>query len=379
MRVAIALAGTDRGRSGLGTYIHALVPRLALRLAASGGELVALGTRADLDAYAACLANVRASVLPSFCDGAAASAAFHLALVGGVARRAGASVLLLPAANRRATFDLGLPTVAVVHDLAQLHVREKYDRVRMAYLRALVRGPLRRATALVAVSRATRDDLALALGRAPATIRIVPNGVDVARFRPDATDRHAAELAANGFSRPYVLYVSRLENPGKNHLRLLRAFARSTATRGHELVFAGPDWGAHALIAAEIATLGVGDRVRVLGRVSDDLLRALTSGADAVAMVGLREGFGLPVLEALACGKPVLVARAGALPEVAGELGVLCDPLDEISMAAGLSRVLSDAAYRARVRAEGPAWAAKHDWNHTASALLDVCAAARAA
>lgn len=379
MRVAIALAGTDRGRSGLGTYVHAVVPRLAALLSERGGELVALGTRGDLDAYASCLGAVRERVIPRVCDGAAASAAFHLALVGRFARRAGASVLLLPAANRRATFDVGMPTVAVVHDLAQLHVSEKYDPLRMAYLRALVRGPLRRATELVAISRATRDDLAASLARAPASIRVVPNGVDVARFRPDASAGARAALAAAGFSKPYVLYVSRLEHPGKNHVRLLRAFARAEAARGHELVLAGPAWGGEAVIASEIATLALGDRVRLLGRVSDELVRSLTCGAAAVAMVGLREGFGLPALEALACGTPVLAARAGALPEVTGELGILCDPLDERSIAEGLTKVLSDETHRARVRAEGPVWAALHDWNHTACALLDACAAARAA
>ena len=162
-------------------------------------------------------------------------------------------------------------------------------------------------------------------------------------------------------------------------MRLLRAFARTEAARGHELVLAGPAWGGEDVIAAEIATLALGDRVRLLGRVSDELVRALTCGAAAVAMVGLREGFGLPALEALACGTPVLAARAGALPEVTGELGILCDPLDERSIADGLTRVLADEAHRARVRAEGPAWAALHDWNHTASALLDACVAARAA
>lgn len=376
MRIGVTLAGTDRGASGLGTYIKAVIPRLATALARTGGELVAIGTARDLDAYAGSLAGTERSVLPAWVDEPGASAAFHLGLAGHVAQRAGASVLLLPAANRRATLSRALPTVAVVHDLAQLFVREKYDRARMAYVRGLVAGPLRLASSLVAVSRATQSDLARALSIPRARIRVVPNGVDSSRFRPLAHgDADAATiLARSGLTRPYVLYVSRLEHPGKNHLRLVRAFSRSHGARDHDLVLVGPDWGAGGAIAAEAAACGVSSRVRILGRVDDATLHALVGTADAVAMVGLHEGFGLPALEALSCGRPVLAARAGALPEVTGDLGALCDPLNEQSIEQAMDRVLCDEELRARVHRDGPAWAARHDWDACASGLLDACA-----
>jgi glycosyltransferase involved in cell wall biosynthesis len=382
MRVAVTLAGTDRGLSGLGTYVRQVVPRLVAGLAARGGDLVAIGTPSDLEAYAECLVGARRHVLPRWVDRPGASAAFHLGMVGRVARSEGASVLLLPAANRRATLSRVVPTVAVVHDLAQLFVRQKYDPARMAYIRALVAGPLRLASSLVAVSRATQADLARALSIRPDSIHVVPNGVDASRFRPsDGVEAGRAELLASlGLPGPFLLYVSRLEHPGKNHVRLVRAFSRSAAARGHRLALAGPDWGAGHQIADEAAACGVSDRIRILGRVDDDALRALMAGADAALMLGLHEGFGLPALEALACGKPVLAARAGALPEVVGDLGVLCDPLDETDIARGLDRVLSDDVLRARVTREGPVWAARHDWDACATSLLDECTrAARAA
>jgi glycosyltransferase involved in cell wall biosynthesis len=172
---------------------------------------------------------------------------------------------------------------------------------------------------------------------------------------------------------PYFLYPSRLEHPGKNHLRLLSAYAASSARSSHQLVLVGADWGAEGLIRAEIQRLGLADRVRLLGYVAEELLPALMSGADAVIAVGLCEGFGLPALEALAAGRPVVAARAGALPEVVGELGILCDPLDSQDMALALARAASDTAFAARVRREGPTYARLRDWERTCDGLLAVC------
>src|SRR5262249_24718766 len=128
--------------------------------------------------------------------------------------------------------------------------------------------------------------------------------------------------------------------PGKNHLHLLRAFAASPARASHVLALAGSDWGALGRIQNEIARLGLEREVRVLGYVPDELVSGLVAGADAVMMVGLYEGFGLPALEALAAGRPVVASRTGALPAVVGDLAALCDPLDERSIADALDRAL---------------------------------------
>jgi glycosyltransferase involved in cell wall biosynthesis len=380
MRVAVALGGTDRGLSGIGVYVRAVLPRLAAKVRERGGTLVAMGTRADLDAYACgdgaypC-SDVERAELSSACDPPALSAAWHLLKAGPAARRAGADVLLLPAANRRMTLRSPVPTVAVVHDLAQLRVRKKYDPLRMMYVNHVLTRTLRRASALVTVSGATRDDLARALDIPKSTIRVVLNGVDVERFAP-AQEGSPSVVSAReraGLTGPYMLYASRLEHPGKNHLRLLRAFARSRAAQGHTLALAGKDWGAEGLLRSEIAALGLGGRVKLLGFVPDDLLPGLVAGADAVIMVGLHEGFGLPALEALAAGRALVAASSGALPEVVGPLAASCDPLDERSMSEAIDRALSDVDLRERAAREGPPWAARFGWDVTAKGLFDAC------
>ena len=177
---------------------------------------------------------------------------------------------------------------------------------------------------------------------------------------------------------PYLLYVSRLEHPGKNHVRLLEAYARSSARRSHRLLLVGGDWGARSLLERTIASLGLADRVTLAGRAPDGALPVLTARASAALMLGLREGFGLPAIEALACGVPVLVASAGALPEVTAPLGVLCDPLDVDSIARGLDRVVSDPTVGEQARLLGPAHASRFSWDNAGQRLAEICLGAAA-
>ncbi len=373
MRLAIALGGTDWGRSGIGTYVRAMLPRLHRGLAETGGRLVALGTARDFAAYDGELTGAERAPVPDAVDTPALGASWYLARCGAHARAAGADVLLLPAANRRVALRPGLPTVGVVHDLAQFTVPEKYDRLRTTYVRWLLPKALKSFEALAAVSHATRQDMARFLSCASERIHVIPNGVDADRFAPSDGTHSTTARERLGLTAPYLLYLSRLEHPGKNHLRLLRAFAASPVRQGHQLVLAGPDWGAGRLIREEVERLGLQERVRVLGYVEDGLIPGLMAGAEALIAVGLREGFGLPALEAIAAGKPVLASRAGALPEVVGELGVLCNPLDEQDMAQALTRVVRDEPLAARVRREGPGHARQRSWDRTSTDLLALC------
>lgn len=382
MKIAIALGGTDFGRSGIGVYVRAVVPALHAHAAARGDDIVLVGTPRDVASIGE--GHLASKRLAPVWDAPAASAAFYLS--GGAdraARAAGADVLLLPAANRRAQLFSSLPTVAVVHDLGQLHVADKYDSLRMAYAKHALRAALPSATELVAISGATKKDIVSFLGVPAERVLVVANGVDRERFRPLERDGAEARGARTQFdlASPYLLYVSRLEHPGKNHIRLVEAFASTSARERFTLALAGGDWGAEAMIRERARDLGVASRVRFLGFVPDASVPGLYAGAASVLMVGLAEGFGLPALEALSMGIPVVASTTGALPEVVGDLGVMCDPYDVASIRAALERVVADAHHASRVRSEGPLHAATRGWDATASGLYDACvsAATRAA
>lgn len=376
LHIAFALGGTDLGRSGIGVYVREVLPPLITRLEAEGGTLTAFGHASEIAAYAPVLAGARERRAPVCATPAAVNAFWHLARAGRFARRTSANVLLLPAANRRIALFAGFPIVAVVHDLAQLRVRGKYGRLRMLYFRRVLLPAFRRPARLVAVSRATRDDLVETLRLPADRVRVVHNGVNTGRFHAMAPDSDAVRSvrAAWGLDRkPYLLYPARLEHPGKNHVRLIRAFARSGLAETRTLALSGADWGGAAAIRSAVGELRLDGDVRLLGFVPGDELPALVAGADALLMLGLHEGFGLPALEGLSAGRPVCVANTGALPEVIGPLGLKCDPFSEDAIARALTTIVHDESIRTRCRLEGPPRADQFSWTRTAQGLLDAC------
>ncbi len=377
MRIAFTLGGTDAGRSGLGTYVRAVLPEL-LRAADRGGDqLVAIGSTEELSAYGSALSGIETRTTPELLTASPGpSALWYFTLAGLNARTsAAADVVLYPAANRRLSAFNPVPSVAVVHDLAQLHVTQKYDSLRMAYFRHGLMRVMKRATQLVAISHATRSDLVSALGLEQDAIDVVPNGVDTHRFVPRAQDDPELLRArkALGLEGPYLLYPARLEHPAKNHVRLVEAFAASRARTSHRLVLMGGDWGARERITAAAETAGIRDRILLTGFVDEPLVPPLVAGADGVLMVGLHEGFGLPALEALASGRPVCAANTGALPEVVGDLGALCDPYSVASIRQGLDSLISDQVLRTRAATEGPPYARTRGWRNTAEGLHRAC------
>ncbi len=265
-----------------------------------------------------------------------------------------------------------VPVVLTVHDLALLRA----PALGTPALRRTVRGvaaAAQRAARVIADSAHTRDALVADCGLAPERIAVVALGVDAA-FRPLAPDAARAAVAARlGLTAPYLLHVGTLE-PRKNLPALVRAWntLRRQRAAAPQLVLAGaPGWGAAAVEEA-IAACGAADDVRLTGRVADDLLPALYAGAEAVVVPSLEEGFGLPVVEAMACGTPVVATRAGALPEVAGDAALLVEPGDEAALAAALVRVSDDELLRAQLRAAGLARAAAFTWEACARATWRV-------
>jgi glycosyltransferase involved in cell wall biosynthesis len=375
VRVALPLGGTDWGRSGIGTYVRSIIPHLHQALKDQDAELLVFGNEKELAAYSPCLKGVPVATTPAWADPPAQSALWYLSFAGGFAKQHGADVVLYPAAQRRCSVRQPVPSVAVVHDLGQLKVADKYDPLRMFYFKQVALRLIKNSTRKVAISQSTRDDMVEALKLTAESIAVVPNGVDYTRFcpLPDDDARVVAARQATNLSGPYLLYPARLEHPAKNHVRLIQAFARSQLTHTHHLALSGGDWGGKALIEETIREFNLGDRVKLLGFVDEEHLAGLIAGAEAVIMVGMTEGFGLPALEALASGRPVCAARAGALPEVVGSLAAMCDPLDVGSIAAALERAALDQEFRRQCADDGPGWARTWGWDVTGSLLAKVC------
>jgi len=265
------------------------------------------------------------------------------------ARRLRAPLLLCPANLAPAVSHR---TVLVLHDAAALRHPGWYSGVYAAWQRRLLPLLAARARRIVTVSEFSRGELAELLGVDPARVSVVPGGVD-GRFTPDADAERTRR--ALGLERPYVLCVA--SHTARKNLAALVPAAEALAAEGVELAVAG---GHRPQFAAEQGLRAL----RLLGHVDDALLPGLYAGAEAFALPSLYEGFGLPVLEAMASGTPVLTTTAGALPEVAGGAARLVE--DPAAFADELPALLADGAELARLRAAGLERARAFSWDRTA-------------
>jgi glycosyltransferase involved in cell wall biosynthesis len=273
-----------------------------------------------------------------------------------------------------------VPTVVTVHDLSFFEDPQWHQRSKVVLFRRAISRAARRAAAVVCPSRVTADELARWC-RVDARVFVAHHGVDAGRFRPDEPAPGSDRAALAGLDarlvdgRPYLLFVGTLE-PRKDVPTLVGAFAQ-VADRHPDalLVLAGGDgWGV-ASVEQAIGRSGLGRRVVRTGFVPDGTVPALLRSATAVVYPALYEGFGLPALEALACGSPLVTTTGTAMEEVAGGAAVLVRPGDGAALAEAIEAELaggaSDATTRDERRRRGLAIAASHSWEESARLHLD--------
>ncbi len=262
----------------------------------------------------------------------------------------------------------GTRTLLTVHDLSFLRYPDHFVPKLVAYLSRVVPRAVARADRVLADSQATRRDLRELLGVPAGKVEVLYSGVD-ARFAPQpaAGERERLQRRYALDERPYVLSVGTIQ-PRKNYARLIRTFA--ALPPGHQLLIAGgPGW-----LYQEVFDLAAqhADRVRILGFVDDADLPALYRSAALLVFPSLYEGFGLPVLEAMACGVPVVCSDASSLPEVAGDAALLVNPLDDDALVQAMRRALEDAPLRQERIARGLLQSARFRWPAAAEQLLNL-------
>lgn len=265
--------------------------------------------------------------------------------------------------------------VLTVHDLAFLMRPECAEDKLRAYLEAVVPRSARRADFVIADSENTRNDVVVLLGVPPEQVEVVPGGVEP-RFARVDDPRRLAEVRQRlqVGDAPFILAVGVLE-PRKNLNRLVDAFALLKgrgALSKHKLVLAGGMGWLVEGILAHLEESPARDDIRVAGFVPDDLLPAMYSAAEMLAFPSLYEGFGLPVLEAMACGTPVVSSNASCLPEVAEGAALMVDPEDVEGLAAAMAQLAESPELRARLSLQGTERAAEYTWARAAQRLLDV-------
>jgi glycosyltransferase involved in cell wall biosynthesis len=332
--------------------------------------LAAMGARDDLELEVFCapgsagvLAAPGLRLRPVAMAGAGRPAriAWTQLLAGRAARRAGAD--LLHAVHYELPLRAGLPSVVTVHDLTLLTHPEWHEASKVRYFGWAIRRAVAAATRVLCVSATTARDLAERLD-------VTPGRIDVTRLGTDLRPAGEAEVAALrrrlGLGGPYLLGLGTVE-PRKDLPTLVRAFAALAGELPHRLVLAGlAGWGTGALADA-VARSGVADRVLLTGYLPEADKAALLTGAEVFAYPSRYEGFGLPVLEAMACATPVVTTTGGSLPEVAGDAALLVDPGDPDTLAAAIAKLAGDPDARQATAARGRARAATFTWERCAA------------
>ena len=258
--------------------------------------------------------------------------------------------------------------VVTIHDVIYRIHPEAHAGWRSLAMRALVPLAARRSDRVIVPSRATREDLIRLLKVPAEKIDLVPNGLGaspVARWDSEEELRRRYDLG----TRPFVLTVS-LKRPNKNLLRLLEAMALIPGERRPILVLAGHATPYEAELRARAVDLGLGEHTRFLGWVPSEELEGLYRSATCFVFPSLYEGFGLPVLEAMARGTPVACSNRGALIEVAGDAALLFDPEQPDAIAAAIEKLLADPIERERLSRAGREQAAGFTWAEAARRTL---------
>jgi glycosyltransferase involved in cell wall biosynthesis len=254
--------------------------------------------------------------------------------------------------------------VLTVHDLTFLRDPEWFTWPRAAYYRASIRPSVRLADLIIADSHATAGDLEKFLGVPRERCVVVPLGVGEELKPADAGEVKRARLKY-GLPERFFLYLGTIE-PRKNLPRLIEAFDRIAATTDFHLVIAGREgWKADATRRAH-AEAAYGARIHFPGFVRAEEMAAVMTAATAFVWPSLWEGFGLPPLEAMACGVPVITSNTSSLPEVAGDAALLVNPDDAGAIATAMKRLAADGDLRARLRAGGLERARALTWRRTA-------------
>ncbi len=355
---------------GVGTYINNLLRSFARR--GAGHEYILIGAARHRESFAGLPSNFRFVASETGFASLDNNFRFHFLL-----RRLRPDVFHNP--HRAVPYWMPCPYIVTVHDLDQIVFRDAFgSRFRAEVRFHLLRHGLRGASRILTVSDATRQDLVSLLGLPGERIEVIPNAIDEQFTRHDADEDLRLTLERYQVDYPFLLYAGSIQ-PQKNLRRLIEAFSVVQAELEQHprygalrLIIIGDDPAGDPDLRRSVVLCRVQQRVRFLGFVPIDTLRAFYRSAAAFVFPSLYEGFGLPPLEAMAQGTPVVTSNVSALPEVVGDAAVLVNPENVFDIARGIRQALLDDDLRRGLSARGLRQVARFSWDRAADRVLEI-------
>ncbi len=360
MKIIISCIPYDKGKSGISVYIRNVVNALHKQ-----GHFLTLIVEPDA---AGDFAEFDKIVVPGWTGRPVFSMLYHLLILPWLIDWKKYDFCIVSAANRRIFCRCPVFTIATVHDLSQYHVAGKYDFFRMFYIRHVLPFFVRRADRVLAVSRSTASDLHK-FWRIPEEKTVVAyNGLSL----DFPTSGKGDFLKRHGIERPYILYISRLEYPGKNHLNLIRAFEKlpPELREKYDLLLPGADWNGAALIHMAAEKSPCREHIHLTGFAERADLPELYSHAACYVFPSLFEGFGLSLAEAMHFGVPCCCSATSSLGEIGGNgAAVLFDPADSSDISSAIASILQDGRLRASLIEAGRKRLADFSWEKHAEII----------
>ncbi len=375
MKVGIDTFGCDNGRSGLGSYVLSLVNSLP-----QDKSVVYDLFGSEVDRYTYTRSKDYGFTSVNLPDSLACERLWHSFRVNSFGKRNAYDVILYTAGARILPRKFKVPGVAVVNDIVSSLFERSGDR----WLRSSIRKGLSSADCIIAASEFIKDDLERC-GVSPRRVEVIYNGINHSLFYPaESVEPEGSVIDIKPFAikKPYLIYASRVQNEGKKHVELIKAFSlfKEKTRLPHRLVIAGSE-GPYidAVRKAAVSSCAASD-IFMTGYFPHENFPELYRNAEACLFPAVNEGVGLPVLESMACGLPVACSSAGALREIAGDNALYFDSDNIGEMASAIERIVSDSDLRERLARQGIQWSRKFSWEKTAaqtSALLQDVASLR--
>jgi glycosyltransferase involved in cell wall biosynthesis len=370
MKIGIDTFACDGGKSGVGMYLTQFLKRIP----PSDALFELYGWEYDRFTYSE-VAPALEFIPRCSINGKTANAIWHLYKYPDFARHRSFDACFFPAAHKRPPYKSPCPTVGVIHDMAAywgtMRTREHLG----AVLRMILPNSLRRLDRVIAVSEWVKQELVERARVNESRIDVVPNGVDHSAFYPRPRNEESVLLIQPfSFQRPYVLCVSRIDYPVKNHIRLIEAFGifKERTKYPHRLVLAGGDSNNAAKVKEAAAASSWRKDIFFTGHFPLKSLPELYAGADFVVLPSMYEGFGMSAVEAMASGVPVVCARAASLPETTEHAALYFDPKNAEDMADRMVTISSDREVYRKCRDLGLERAKSFSWEACVERTLHI-------
>lgn len=366
MQIGINLLPIRRDLTGVGVYAYNIIPELGK--IDDENQYILFSNKENFDIFKIEKKNFRTVVLPFNAENVIVRIFWEQFILPFLLKKNRVDILFSPS-TVMPIFST-CKNVICIHDLIPFHIYDKFTKVRSFYVRLMIKLSARRADKIFTVSKNSKKEIEQICSIESSKIAITYNGVNKSIFETNITEwksfRKQKEIPDK-----YLLYVGTLE-PGKNLVKLIRAFKLVKKNYGidHKLIIAGKKGWKYFEIFREANLLNVNDFIIFTDYVPKNILGELYRNAELFIFPSLYEGFGLPVLEAMAFGVPVIVSDVSALPEVVGKAGELCDPFNEKDIAEKIIKILMDQQLRNKMIAAGKKQASQFDWKNASLIAL---------